>query len=384
MANEFLKAIGVLPKDDEESVMLQQPTEIPVSEPSRAPAAPLNVQQAIEPLLVPREANYQAPQISVPQAVDNSKAISDLDEKLLALQENYKKELADAEDRKFKSQIWAAAGNYLPGVVAGATAMNTKASVKPAEMQKVEASDPTGRVDKKYNTDYEGLIQRYKTLKDGQLTPKDMLYANIAQANLNMGANRLNSNIENTDRNAGLRGVSLIKKAEKDDELSDKQTGEISNYNMALSSLKRTRDMQKGVDTGPIAELRNRLAKKVGWDDPKVSTLRAQIVNDLSERVKQLSGTAASDRERAALAFTLPSLSDNEKTFESLLNLAEKRIQEAKSINEETIRTKQGKNVEGYGTPSPAPQAAPAGETVERNGKTYKWNPSVGKYQPIN
>ena len=30
-----------------------------------------------------------------------------------------------------------------------------------------------------------------------------------------------------------------------------------------------------------------------------------------------------------------------------------------------------------------AQSTAPYGDTVERNGKTYKWNPTVGKYQPI-
>jgi len=30
-----------------------------------------------------------------------------------------------------------------------------------------------------------------------------------------------------------------------------------------------------------------------------------------------------------------------------------------------------------------APASAPYGETVERNGKTYKWNPATNKYQPL-
>lgn len=200
---------------DDTPVMLQnsevQESRVVPSSISREPATQTTIDpitQTYQPLSSkPIEFNkgYVAPVIQIPKATDNTEAIKELDQKLIDLQNNYQKELSDAEDRKFKSQIFATIGNYLPAAVAGATAMNTKASVKPADMPKIEASDPTSRVDKKYQTDYEGLLQRYKTLKDGQITPEKLLYANIAQAQLNAGNNRINNQSTISEKNLNFR-----------------------------------------------------------------------------------------------------------------------------------------------------------------------------------
>ena len=319
----------------------------------------------------PRDANYKAPRIQIPDlAKGPTKEQSDILNKLATLQSEYKTNLADAEDRKFKSDMLSNIGNILPTIVAGATAMNTKANVTPAKLPEMKIANPVEGVDKRFKTEYEGLLNQYKSLKEGGLTPKDLLYANIAQAQLDNSTNRLNTNIENTDRNAGIRVGQAKLKDQKENELSDKQVETIADYDQALASFGRTRDLKQGIDTGPVADLRNQLAKKVGWDDPKVTKLRSQILNDLSERIKQLSGTAASDTERKHLAFTLPSMADNEDTFNELLDLAETRVREAKQMREEAYRRKQGKNVEGYSVPNQAAQ--PTQKTVVKNERNKK------------
>lgn len=355
MANDLLKQLGLVKEEENDTpVMLRNPNVIESSvKPSEsAPVFDTDQQQTAEGLMghlaTPREANFTAPVIQIPTNNDNYKYMKELDDKLVNLQDTYKKELADAEDRKFKSQIWAAIGNAVPGIVAGATAMNTKASVTPSHAIKVEASDPTSRVDSKYKTDYEGMLQRYKTLKEGQLTPKDVLQARIAQSYLDQGAARLNANVENTDRNAGIRVGAAILKDQKENELSDKQSEQIAGYDEAIGSLNEIKRLKKNIDTGPLANIRNKVAYTMGVDDPNVTSLRSEIVDSLASKIRTLSGTAASDAERKTLSFTMPDISANDETFNRQVEDAIKRVERAKMIREKTLSEKQGKNVKGY------------------------------------
>ena len=101
------------------------------------------------------------------------------------------------------------------------------------------------------------------------------------------------------------------------DEPTPKQVEELSGLDETKALLGRIRDKKEseGIDTGPIADVRNKLARVIGLDDPKVSTLRQDLIETLTKKVKNLSGAAASDKERETIMKTLPNLDDNDEQF---------------------------------------------------------------------
>lgn len=393
--NDFLKSMGLASQNDEKPLMVQenlipQPT-APVSQPEVT-----NQQQTAAGLLnqfaVPRDANYQAPKIQVPQEDPQvAKAQADILVKLGNLDKEYKKNLEDAERRKFNSEIFAAIGNYLPGVVAGATAMRTKAAVKPIDLPKITARDTTGEVNSKYKTDYENLLNQYKTVKDGAgLSAKDKLYAEIAQAQLEQGAERINANKENTDRNAGIRVGAAVLKDQKDNELTDKQVEAQTDLDNTLSEIKKiTKDAEKFKDMlGPnVAKYEELKEGRLGAIVPgKINKEFVKFRSDAKalkgQYQKIISGLTLSDQERAELNSYIPNVEMPYETFKASAEAFERRVNELRKKTKGNQAKYQGKNTEGYNQPTT--NAAPYGDTVERNGKTYKWNATAGKYQPIN
>jgi hypothetical protein len=369
MANDILKQLGLIPEEEENlsPVMLQNPAvvenaapihQIPVQNNVETTPGPINVSSQIQKALANQQGigKIVAPQIPAVQEdpeerkarMEREKAIFD---KLNGLDTEYKKQMQDADDRKFNSSIFAAIGNYLPQAIAGATAMNTKAAVQAPNLPKITPTDDTGRVSSKYKTDYENLLNQYKAIKDGKLTAKDELNRLTTNAYLQAGADKQNSTNANAATNANLRGTGLGLKAEKDSELSDKQVESLAGYDDTLTSLNRIREQKKKVPTGPLQDRRNKIASHLGIDDPEVTSLRSEVIDTLAAKIKALSGTAANESEVKRLQVTLPEIGDSDEVFERKLNDAEKRIKEARKIREDHYRSKQGKNVEGYNQP---------------------------------
>lgn len=403
--NDLLKQLGLAPEEDSTPIMLQNPAVAEANQvPSTLPAAtkiqsqvpvvsnePQTAAGLMGQFATPREANYQAPQIQIPKENPaDRKAQDDILAKLANLDNDYKKNLEDAENRRFKSELWATLGNYLPGVVAGATAMNTKASVKPTDVPKIVARDATGEVNNKYKTDYEKLLSQYKTIKDGSgLSAKDQLYANIAQAQLNQGAERLNKNVENTDRNAGIRVGSAILKDQKDNELSDKQLENQTDLDNTLGEIKKvTNEASKFKDLlGPNSAAyesakEGRFGKFVpGEINKDYVKFRADAKALQSQYQKVISGLTVSDKEREELKSYIPNVEMPYETFTASAKAFEDRVKQLASRTKGNQAKFQGKNVEGYGQ---SQSTGKYGDTVEKDGKTYKWNPAAGKYQPLN
>jgi hypothetical protein len=61
--------------------------------------------------------------------------------------------------------------------------------------------------------------------------------------------------------------------------------------------------------------VRNLFASKVGLDDADVSEFRALVGDQLAAYIKDISGAAASDKERAFLEKNTPTIGDNDETF---------------------------------------------------------------------
>jgi hypothetical protein len=128
--------------------------------PAAAPVAP------IAPVVAPPAAPQpeQDPGLAAP--VDHRDQILSEYRKLMA---DRKKEMEHAENRQFNAEVWAALGNSLPGAVAGATAMNTKAHVKAPELNKITVDDLTAKVQNKYKPDLDSLLQQYKSITNRDL-----------------------------------------------------------------------------------------------------------------------------------------------------------------------------------------------------------------------
>lgn len=396
MAKVFNPNTGQI--EEEVPLMLQNPDVVenaaPEVEVARAPAqtaGPVTAAGLLSKYAEPREANYTAKQIDIPK-VDYSKTQEEMATKLDALKSEYDKSLQEAQDRDFRSAIWAALGNSLPGAIAGATAMRTKAAVKAPEVTKITPSDTASEATRKYKTDYEGILDQYKTLKSGQITDKDILQAKTAQAYLDLGAERLNANISNTDRSAGIRVNSAIVKDQEKQELSDKQVTELSDIDKAMQVAdaigKRAAGFEKYL--GPISAREQALQRGAagtilpGKADPKFTEFLADVERARAEYQKVISGLTVSDKERESLRQSIPTGEDRLPDFMAKQRSFIRNLDLAKKKSEANLKKYQGKNVEGYSQPvKQSPSSGPYGETTQRDGKTYKWNAAVGKYQLV-
>ena len=126
----------------------------------------------------------------------------------------------------------------------------------------------------------------------------------------------------------GLQKEKFAHKVQEGDEPSAKQIEELTGLDETVGLLKKIRDKKEseGIDTGPIADIQNKLARVIGIDDPKVSTLRQDLVETLTKKVKNLSGAAASDTERKTIMKTLPNMDDNDEQFMAKIDNALKTI----------------------------------------------------------
>lgn len=372
---------------------------VPVMEaPVQAPAGTVEELTAtglLEPYSQPRPANYTAPRIAIPE-VDNKgqeARQNEFSSKLEALKEQYKLAQDDARSRQMKQEMFAALGNNIGNIVGGAQAMNTKASVTPVQSHKIVVPDQMARVDKNHKLDYEGLIKQYKDLQDKGLTSKDMLYANIAQAQLDAGAARMNANIENTDRNAGLRGVGMKLKEQEGNEASDKQTATLVDIDHTLSQVDNIlADASKFKDKlGPNAAdyesaKEGRFGALVpGKVDPEYVAFRSNLKGMKAAYQKIISGLTLTETEMREMKAYVPHEGMRYDELKANAEAFKERAKELQAATKRGMKSLQGKNADGYTDPSsqksPASASGPLGETTERNGKLYKWNATAGKYQ---
>ena len=155
-----------------------------------------------------------------------------------------------------------------------------------------------------------------------------------------------------------------------------------------LQNIKDAKDLLKQTSTGPIDQYTSKLTDAGQKLEQKLNKI------SLDTMVKMFSGMSKAvdtNAERAQFQSTQPSMSNYENVNKDTLEALEKSV---KSLIEKTNKSKQlydrtgdfTQPEEKQSTVAPkavAQSAAPYGDTVDRNGKTYKWNASAGKYQPI-
>jgi hypothetical protein len=155
-------------------------------------------------------------------------------------------------------------------------------------------------------------------------------------------------------------------KLDNEAKLSDKQIGQITEFDDALSSIESIKRQKDDFDTGPVSAIQSGIAGTIGIDDSKKSAFKAQVQDDLARYIKSISGGAVSDEERAFLIQNLPTMKDNDETFKAKLDVVESRL---KRNRENFLKNaeKAGKNVKKFKR-----EEAPKEETKTINGKQYR------------
>lgn len=158
---ELQEEVGQLPSRTTQEVrnMIQ-------AEPSRAPALGSNMEQSRAPASIESSSmtkNSSSISGTAPTEVDNSPE-GKLERMMQELNAQRQKEMDDAASRKFKADIFKIIGDNVGGIVGGAQAMNTGASVTPTKTQGYDVGDLVGQVQKKFDGDREGLMNQYRMM----------------------------------------------------------------------------------------------------------------------------------------------------------------------------------------------------------------------------
>lgn len=359
-------------------------------------STPTDAATYVPPVLTQEEIIKPAPAVSrsvASQPIDDSvnsnqpKSLSELEaiqQQLSDLKTNYNKDLQDAEDRKFKSQIFASLGNYLPGMIAGATAMNTKAAVKPAEMPKVEAADPTARVDSRFKTEYENLIDQYKTLKKSNepMTPYQAAMLQMMDKQYQRGVARDEDADKRFWAGHGQRDTRFNHQITKDSQLTDAQTKTITALSDAKQEVEALIPLAKKVKLGLISTPMNQLKNKFG-QAPEYGELERNYSGVRNTIRNALFGSALTQTEKEEFDKELNEISFSDAAFDQNLKGYLNKLERKIGATVDTISKTQPLRTDSANrliTPS-SNKTGPEGDFTEKNGKTYKWNPAVGKYQ---
>jgi hypothetical protein len=392
---ELLTKFSPIEEEKQQPVVQASPAPVvPQSQPGGT-SVPVEGIEQIDPTQVMNyvgEVNdFAIPQVSLPEhnsEADKQREVA-FKTDLEVLKDNYNKAQQDASRRQMYAEMIASVGNNIGNIVGGATAMNTKASVTPTKTAPINVKDQVAKVDARFNKDYDNLIKQYKELKDGGLTAKDKLYADITNANLKMAGIRTKENMKNSVGNRGMRGVTTLLNQEKSNEMSDKQLSEVSDMENTLNEIRTiTGEAEKFKDRlGPNAAVyesakEGHLGAVVpGKIDKDYVKFRSNVKALKGQYQKIISGLTLSDQERKELASYIPNEAMPYETFTASANAFESRVKDLMARKKGSMKKFQGKNVEGYKQPEASASTGPQGDVVERNGKTYKWNPAAGKYQ---
>lgn len=140
-------------------------------------------------------------------------------------------------------------------------------------------------------------------------------------------------------------------KIEEKRKLSDKQVGDITSFDKAISAIDDVLAQKEtnNWDTGKASFAMNKVAGWVGLDDAKKSAFKSDVGEQLALYIKNISGATVSPTERASLLENVPSVYDNDETFAAKAKATRDRIQRNRDLELENIG-KSGKNVEAFKT----------------------------------
>jgi hypothetical protein len=101
------------------------------------------------------------------------------------------------------------------------------------------------------------------------------------------------------------------------------------------------------------------------------------------EPIQTVNYLRVSEQEAARLLKNIPNMTDKPKAFKTKLDQFRKELEGARETYLKNIE-KQKKGAKKYlDSTGKTKDDSPYGQEIERNGKMYKWNPIVKKYQLI-
>lgn len=307
--------------------------------------------------------------------------------------------LKAAQDHKTKMNMWTNIGRGTNQMLGGAT--NTKVS-----NEALDAIDKDGdQFEKDILTRREGKdkeLSREKMMKGledddamrdpnsaisislregaklaGMTVPANVSGKMLHDSGLNLGT-LLNARMAAEARKDAARLSAEARKDARDEKLeqkrklSDKQVSVVAQYDKAIDSMKNIAKEKMNWDTGKMSFAANMASGLVGLDDADKTAFKSQVQDFVAQYIKDLSGTAASDKERAFLQKNIPSVYDNDATFSAK---SEKVIKKLESLREVELGLfeKQGKNVSEFKLEKSSNTGThPPGTIVNVKGKRYK------------
>lgn len=165
------------------------------------------------------------------------------------------------------------------------------------------------------------------------------------------------------------------------DEISDKQTEQLIALEDGRTLGNRMKELLPKIkdDLGYYASMAAQSKRYIPYTDrdPDFVEMQQIVGTELADYIKTISGAAVSEQEALRLRKNIPTMDDTPTEFKRKLTTFMSLLDDY-TANKISGFKKQGKDPSAFENQT---QPAPYGETVNRNGKTYRWNASKGKYQ---
>ncbi len=157
---------------------------------------------------------------------------------------------------------------------------------------------------------------------------------------------------ESTSARMQDKSIARQDKMAQQAKLSDKQTSELATHDKAISAIDDIVEQKKKWDTGKLSMGMNKVAGMVGLDDAQKSAFKSDVGEQLASYIKAISGATVSPTERASLLENVPSVYDNDDTFNAKAQALRKRLERNRQIELEYLN-KSGKDTEAFKSSKP-------------------------------
>jgi hypothetical protein len=178
-------------------------------------------------------------------------------------------------------------------------------------------------------------------------------------------------------------------KEEVGNRLSDKEVLAVNAFDDGVRILDDIDNLLKNTnvkdDLGPYASRMEEMQRYVpGMERDEAFVKTQQLVGiQLADYVKSISGAQVSEQEAQRLLKNIPNMTDKPASFKAKLDQFRDDLADAKKTYLTNIGKQKSAAKKFMGKLDDSKSDAPHGDIVERNGKKYKWNPIVKKYQLI-
>lgn len=382
---DFKKALSNNPEETEAitSEELSQIVPQPIMPDSLAIAAQQEAidQPQINPTPVAEPVNLG--QIPAPQSEAKKSPESPeerLERLLQDLNSQKKKEREDAESRQFRSNIFKAIAESAGGIVGGAQAMNTGAKVTPAKTTGFDIGDLVGQVDKRFAGDREALMDQYKNL--------------IASRNRAEDVGFKKRELDIKEKAAGKK-TEQYKPTEFEKKLDQEGAKTVSDWSTNrpiiqgdIEKLKEVeRQLEAAAKSGSKSNLSGSIKGRLPFQDvfnEAGNEVQNTIASVTQKNLREILGGQFAQKEgEDILKRGYDPKVEEGMNLERVRMLRKAMEQSAAEKDRMSQYANQNKSLRGYEAVQAAPSqvAPPYGEEVVRDGKTYKWNASAGKYQ---